>query len=186
MKSMGWTTRDTLRSMNHDINDRNYAPQFLSSSQPPQQHLYNATKASRPMDCCNQCSCGCIKKVDTSLVRTSTSPPKLKENNRPNGNEDFNYQPPQLPPSPKKTPHYALPQQCNRAQPQLEPLQPAQMSSIASRPRPNISQTPKKISKTSLLSGGVELVPLFARRRDDRPISLSSTDITKYRINKSR
>jgi hypothetical protein len=186
MKSMGWTDRDTLRLMNYDINDKNYAPQFPSSQPPQQQHLYNATKTSRPMNCCDRCSCECIKKVESSLLRTSTGPPKSKENSNPNGWEEFNYQPQQQP-SPKKTPHYALPQQCNRdKQQQLEPLQPAQMSSIASRPKPKFSQTPKKISKTSLLSGGVELVPLFARRRDDRPISLSSTDITKYRINKSR
>lgn len=190
MSSMGWTTRDEMRLMNNDINDNNYASQFLASSEQQQQpHLYNATKSSRPMNCCDRCSCECIKKVETSLLRTSTSPPKLKENYRPNGVDDFNYQQnPHHQTTPKKTPHYALPQQCNRVQQQsqFEPLQPAQMSSIATRTKPNISQDTQKLSKTSLLSGGVELVPLLARRRDDRPISLSSTDITQYRMNKCR
>lgn len=36
--------------------------------------------------------------------------------------------------------------------------------------------------RTCMVSGGVELVPLLARRRAlQRPISLSTTDVTKYK-----
>lgn len=36
-------------------------------------------------------------------------------------------------------------------------------------------------SRTCMITGGVELVPLLARRRAaQRPISLSTTDVTKY------
>lgn len=176
MKSMGWTTKDTLRSMTRDINDRAFGPEYS----PPK---YNSKTSKNPMNCCDRCSCECIKKIETQILR-SESPPKtaVKENyqHQNGGGIDYMFQQPQNN-TPKKTPHYALPQQCNRQQ-QLEPLQATQLSSI-SKPKPKFSP---KLSRTSLLSGGVELVPLFARRADERPISLSSTDITKYRINKSR
>lgn len=39
--------------------------------------------------------------------------------------------------------------------------------------------------RTCMITGGVELVPLLARRRAmQRPISLSTTDVTKYPTNK--
>jgi hypothetical protein len=87
--------------------------------------------------------------------------------------------------SPKKVPHYALPQQCHR-QERLEPLQNAQQMSSNKNPTKAKISPVKKLSKTQLISGGVELVPLLAKRRDDKPVSLSTTDITKYKINKSR
>lgn len=38
-----------------------------------------------------------------------------------------------------------------------------------------------KKSRTCMITGGVELVPLLAKRRAaQRPISLSTTDVTKY------
>jgi hypothetical protein len=162
MQSMGWTTKDTLRSMNNEINER------------PQQYSPPKYNKKQPVSCCDRCSCECIKKIENTILR-SNSPPKAKENYR----VDADVEPVQQ--SPRKTPHYALPQQCNR--PQLEPLQTAQYTS--SKVKPKISPV-KKLSRTQLLSGGVELVPLLAKRRDDRPISLSTTDITKYKINKSR
>lgn len=163
MKSMGWTTKDTLRSINHEINDKSLAQQF-----PPPK--YNS---KQPMSCCDRCSCECIKKIENTILR-SNSPPRAKENYRIDFDDAVQK-------SPKKAPHYALPQQCTR---HLEPLQQAP-------PLPPSKQNPKqppakKQSRTSMMSGGVELVPLLAKRRDERPISLSTTDITKYKINKSR
>lgn len=164
MKSMGWTTKDTLRSINHEINDR--VPQKQQQYSPPKY-------GSKPLlSCCDRCSCECIKKIENTILRHN-SPTKAKENYRINDEETVQV-------SPRKTPHYALPQQCTR---HLEPLQAAE--TMSSKPKPKISPV-KKISKASMISGGVELVPLLARRRDERPISLSSTDITKYKINKSR
>lgn len=162
MKSMGWTTKDTLRNINNEINEK--VPQQYS---PPK---FNNNK--QPMSCCDRCSCECIKKIENTILR-SNSPPKAKENYHIDVDEPIRQ-------SPKKAPHYALPQQCNR---QLEPLQPA--ATASSKPKPKISPV-KKLSRTSMASGGVELVPLLAKRRDERPISLSTTDITKYKINKSR
>lgn len=160
LNSMGWTTKDTLRDINNEIN----APR----------QKYSPPKYKQPqvMSCCDRCSCECIKKIENTILR-STSPPKAKENYRID-DEESTFKPIQ----PKKVPHYALPTQCNRQQP--EQYQPS-----SSRPKPHLSPA-KKPSKTSIVSGGVELVPLLAKRRDDRPISLSTTDITKYKINKSR
>jgi hypothetical protein len=163
MKSMGWTTKDTLKTINNEINDRH--PQKKEYLQPK----YGSQKPL--MTCCDRCSCQCIKKIENTILRDN-SPIKSKENYRDNHEE-------QMQSSPKKVPHYAMPQQCTR---HLEPLQPAEMSS---KPKPKFSPV-KKMSKTSMMSGGVELVPLMAKRREDRPISLSTTDITKYKINKSR
>lgn len=158
MKSMGWTTKETLRDMNSEMNNRKSQQKY--SPQP---------NKKQPMACCERCSCECIKKIENTILR-STSPPKSKENYRDDV-EDTKF---------KKIPHYALPMQCNR---QLDPIEPSQITS--SRPKPKLSPT-KKLSRTSIVSGGVELVPLLAKRREDRPISLSTTDITKYKINKSR
>lgn len=49
----------------------------------------------------------------------------------------------------------------------------------------NVNRCAKKCKyvkpRTCMISGGVELVPLLARRRAmQRPISLSTTDVTKY------
>lgn len=161
MQSMGWTTKDTLRSMNNDMNPKSLPQQYS----PPKYQ-------KQPLACCDRCSCECIKKIENTILRSS-SPPKAKENYRMDFDEPVQK-------SPRKAPHYALPQQCNR---QLDPLQPVQM--MSSKPKSKISPV-KKPSRASLVSGGVELVPLLAKRRDDRPISLSTTDITKYKINKSR
>jgi hypothetical protein len=149
MKSMGWTTKDTLRSMTRDINDRAFGPEYS----PPK---YNSKVSKKPMNCCDRCSCECIKKIETTILRDE-SPPKVKENYQQNNGIDFMFQQQQNN-TPKRMPHYALPrnEQCNRQQ-QLEPLQPTQLSSI-SKPKPKFSP---KLSRTSLLSGGVELVPLF-------------------------
>lgn len=164
MKSMGWTTKDTIRSMNNEINERSLPPQ----NSPPKFQ-------SKPvMACCERCSCECIKKIENTILR-SNSP--HKSNYRVDLDEPMQKSPRKAPP------HYALPQQCNR---QLEPLQPAQPMT-SSKHKPRIThENFKKPSRTTMMSGGVELVPLLAKRRDDRPISLSTTDITKYKINKSR
>lgn len=162
MKSMGWTTKDTLRNINSEINayrNESQNQQYI----PPK---YN----KQPMTCCDRCSCECIKKIENTILRSS-SPPRTKENYRIDINNC------DISKSPKKTPHYALPQQCNRHQESID--------DSSSKVKSKFSPV-KKLSKTSMISGGVELVPLLAKRRDDRPISLSTTDITKYKINKSR
>lgn len=165
MKSMGWTTKDTLRTMNGEMNHANVI------QQQPQYPPPNFKK--QPMSCCDRCSCECIKKIETTILRSS-SPPKSKENFNHDMGEPLNK-------SPRKAPHYAMPQQCNRQC--LEPIQ--QSPGQSSRQKSRVSPI-KKSSRPLIGGGGVELVPLLAKRRDDRPISLSTTDITKYKINKSR
>lgn len=148
MKSMGWTTKDTLKTINNEI-------QYV---QPPlMQNGSNKSQKARQCWCCDKCTCECVKKVERKI------PIKSQENEDP------------FQASSKKSPHYALPQQCNR-QERFEPSQQALDQSLRN----------SKLSKPNLINGGVELVPLLAKRRDERPISLSTTDITKYQINKSR
>lgn len=136
----------------------------------PKQYSPPKYNNKQKTQCCDRCSCECIKKIENTILR-SNSPLKSQENNHVELDEAI-YK------SPKKVPHYALPQQCNR---QVDPLLPVQISSSKLKSSPG-----KKQSRISMISGGVELVPLLAKRRDDRPISLSTTDITKYKINKSR
>ncbi len=153
MKSMGWTTKDTLRSIHNEINSN--------------RNVQLPACPAQPKPCCEKCSCECIKKIESTILRSPTK----KENK-------IDLDGPPLRKSPKKAPHYALPMQCTRPEHQPD----AQMSSKHRAKIPPI----KKESKTNLISGGVELVPLLAKRREERPISLSTTDITKYKINKSR
>lgn len=162
---MGWTTKDTYRNMSSELNDKNVQPKYS----PPK---YGKQLTA----CCDRCSCECIKKIENTILRT-TSPSKAKENYRMDEDEPI-YK------SPKKVPHYALPLQCSQQLQKLQQLEELQQTT-SSRSKPKLSPI-KKLSKTSMATGGVELAPLLAKRRDDRPISLSSTDITKYKINKSR
>lgn len=162
LKSMGWTTKETLRSVNNQMNDKSFPP--------PQQRSPPKYNTKQPMSCCDRCSCECIKKIENTILRSS-SPPKAKENYRMNADVESGQK------SPRKTPHYALPQQCNR---HLEPLQSVPVMSSTNKPKLS------PVKRPSMTNGGVELAPLLSKRRDERPISLSSTDITKYKINKSR
>lgn len=166
MKSMGWTTKDTLKSINREIN-----------STQQQQQPKQAKSRAQPTSCCDRCSCECVKKIESTILRSPTQqlPSQYAAAAAGRGREN---EEPVTRKSPKNLPHYALPQHCNR-QERLEPLQQQQTSS-------KVKQTVKKPSKTNLISGGVELVPLLAKRREERPISLSTTDITKYKINQSR
>lgn len=137
--------------------------------------------------CCNRCTCECIKKVEQQYLVDPRYPP----------NYEMERDPPKRVHQQQSPPHYARPQQCNRQMDygpptvqnlqQSHPHQPApqmQQQATSSKPKPKIS--PKKPSRACMITGGVELVPLLAKRRDERPISLSTTDITKYKINKSR
>jgi hypothetical protein len=159
MKSMGWSTKDTLRSINNEMNSY-------------QQNMPKCNKKQQ-LTCCDKCSCECVKKVESTILGSPPYKANQGQQNRADMEELVRI-------SPKKSPHYALPQQCNR-QERLEPLQTS--SKVSTK---HAQQNIKRPSKTNLISGGVELVPLLAKRRDDRPISLSTTDITKYKINKSR
>ena len=160
--------------------------------------------------CCEKCSCQCIRQIESTIMKTppmpSIVPPQQVHNDntyrfallhkfyftilsilciyRLDYERTTKSQP--LPIAPHLSPpHYQRPKECHRhEQEQMRQQQAHQNSS-----RRNKSKvSPQKIpSRNYMISGGVELVPLLAKRRaDDRPISLSTTDITKYKINKSR
>lgn len=169
MKSMGWTTKDTHKSINNEVNTQQHQQQ-------PKQ------RAQAMTSCCERCSCECVKKIESTILRSS--PNKQQQQYRENENDE------PIRKSPKKSPpHYALPQHCNRQERErLEPIQQTSSKVAACKhQQQQLQQQPiKKSSKSNLISANVELAPLLSKRRDEKSTQLSTTDMTKYKINKSR
>lgn len=112
----------------------------------------NATTAMLPMMCCcTKCCCNCGMKFG------DPRPPAAKKQMKMMSTQQASYPPAQQ----------ASPYQSNEIPKKLQ----TQSKSTNNKER---------IQRLCMQSGGVELVPLLARRRAmQRPISLSTTDVTK-------
>ncbi|XP_033232699.1 uncharacterized protein [Drosophila pseudoobscura] len=112
-------------------------------------------KPPKPQRCCEHCTCTC------PAMNSPLKPPP----------------PPctrALPPAPPKMVHHLKPEDCKPIR-----LCPRMARGDTSTATPNVSAT-NGGNDCNGEGGGVELVPLLARRRGmHRPISLSSTDVTK-------
>lgn len=109
--------------------------------------------------CCHNCCCGC----ETKFYPNKTSP--RNENQSPN----------------KKC---AKPQDNDESNSPRRNQQPNNKSKKQSNSQKSKSsgekERPPRIKRLCMLNGGVELVPLLARRRAmQRPVNLSTTDVTK-------
>lgn len=166
--SQGWTDKNTLQSLdteNKKMTPPEIQPKHYQSTHDGQEQLkpptHETNTSINPQSCCcHNCCCGC----GTKFYANKTSP--SNENQSPNKKyvkpihdyDDSN--------SPRRNQ-----QQNNKSKKQCN-NQKTKTSGEKERP--------PRIKRLCMLNGGVELVPLLARRRAmQRPINLSTTDVTK-------
>ncbi|KAG4079023.1 hypothetical protein HA402_001678 [Bradysia odoriphaga] len=163
MKSMGWTDKNTLQSLdteNKKMTPPDTQPKNHESIRENPEHskpsaMHETSTSIIPQNCCcHNCCCGC----GTKFYPNKTSP--RNENQSPN----------------KKC---GNPQDYDGSN-----LQQKHKSKKSSNNQKSKSsgekERPPRIKRLCMLNGGVELVPLLARRRAmQRPVNLSTTDVTK-------
>nr|XP_017089295.1 uncharacterized protein LOC108120258 [Drosophila bipectinata] len=156
MKSLGWTNKEMLKELDQD-----------NPVTPAEKNTFRksrACKASKPQRCCDMCTCNC--------PAMNGSPGKGPPPPIPPGKKCL------PPPAPPKILHHLKPQDCKPIKicPRMGRGHCPGSTTTAT---PDVS-TPGNGGGPGGEGGGVELVPLLARRRGmHRPISLSSTDVTK-------
>ncbi|XP_030376515.1 AF4/FMR2 family member 4 [Scaptodrosophila lebanonensis] len=158
MKSLGWTNKEMLKELDQD-----------NPVTPAEKSTFRKSRAPKQIKmqrCCELCTCTCpamnspqralSKKVPPAPVCGLGSPPKLLH-----------------PPKPVKLcPRLA--RHCTIMPGRSGPCPVASTSTTTATPDASTA------AGAGGAGGGVELVPLLARRRAiNRPISLSSTDVTK-------
>lgn len=149
MKSMGWTDRTLMQTLDSEKRPNNAEMTATAgTSENLRKDTQDGQRQRLPVQCCINCFCDCKPKLD----RTQQMPNDGKEN---------------LQMTAAATMHRKDSQD------------------VASRLCEHTNRCAKKCKyvkpRTCMISGGVELVPLLARRRAmQRPISLSTTDVTKY------
>ncbi|BFF92027.1 uncharacterized protein DMAD_10172 [Drosophila madeirensis] len=151
MKSLGWTNKEMLKELDQDNPVTPAEKNTFRKSRP------NKPPKPQPQRCCELCTCTC------PAMNSPLKPP-------PQGKKA-------LPPAPPKIVHHLKPEDCKpiRLCPRMARGPCPGSTSTTS---PNVSAT--NGGNDCGEGGGVELVPLLARRRGmHRPISLSSTDVTK-------
>ena len=165
MKSMGWSTKDTLRSMKSDMNQLKSPPiqQQTEYPQQQQQQQYSPQKFkghNNKTSCCDRCSCECIKKIENTILRNTSPPRQVQDRN--NYHMNNLEEPPHKTPKnishtqSSYTPHYQRPQQCNRTQ--LDPMDQQQFQQTSStKAKPKAISPAKKSSRNCMITGGVEL-----------------------------
>ncbi|XP_062551790.1 uncharacterized protein LOC134216986 isoform X6 [Armigeres subalbatus] len=163
MKSMGWTTKETLQDLDIDIVTK------------MQRQLEEENKYLKKFsNCCSRCVCQCVSNslepISTGSAQASrpiVSPPKAL------------LAPPATAPSQalRDEPNPSTDKITDRRVPRL-----CQQSQQSTPGRAPVVKRATRIAPTRncMITGGVELVPLLAKRRSQpRPISLGTTDVTK-------
>ncbi|GAB0093603.1 uncharacterized protein DMENIID0001_087670 [Sergentomyia squamirostris] len=156
MESMGWTDKKLLQKMDSETHSAYTNPHGQIRAPPPSDAEVKQIKeeARKPHpSCCLMCNCLCIKEGRNRHVPPPPPPPP----------------PPMINPVPRR-----IRRECDKLTPKVTEVKPKTV-----RTKKNGKDLR---SRSYMISGGVELVPLLAKRRaQERPISLSSTDVTKYR-----
>lgn len=141
MKSMGWTDKTLLQTLDPD--KRTYD----CDSKPNINETTNGSDVNRlklPAQCCINCFCDCKTKYTTTQIDSTGKENMENTTTRKDNNLENTSR---------------LCEHTNRCAKKCKYVKP----------------------RTCMITGGVELVPLLARRRAmQRPISLSTTDVTKY------
>ncbi|ALC47962.1 CG15564 [Drosophila busckii] len=159
MKSLGWTNKEMLKELDQD-----------NPVTPAEKNTFRKSRAIRgpkvakPQRCCELCTCNCSAMNSSSPLKQSRKPLQL-----------------QLKPPPSWANSRSPPKESNPTK-----LCPRLTRGHCSGSTGNsaFTATPDTIPANE---GGVELVPLLARRRGlHRPISLSSTDVTKRTLSHDR
>lgn len=140
--------------------------------------------ARRPLRCCNVCNCCCYLRKQMNQhpppVPPSTAQVEPLNNHNQNDTEELDAPPPQRPTT-QQTVHVSrsrIRRECHGGS--GDNLTP---KITETRPKQVTLKKPKEFrSRAYMISEGVELVPLLAKRRaHPRSTSLSTTDVTKYR-----
>uniref|UniRef100_A0A182PE99 Uncharacterized protein n=1 Tax=Anopheles epiroticus TaxID=199890 RepID=A0A182PE99_9DIPT len=174
MKSMGWTNKETLQDLDLELVNR------------MQRQLEEENRfLKRFSNCCSRCVCQCI-----SNTLEQAGPAAGGGSAGAGGARDaikYHQSPPAtapqpLPPAPPTDRRVArlCNQQSQQQQQQSPQQQPSQQQQQAGNGggRRNGGRVPP--TRNCMITGGVELVPLLAKRRSQpRPISLGTTDVTK-------
>lgn len=175
MRSMGWTDQKLMRMMDSETHSAFRNPYEKIP------HPNNIKKikedARRPLRCCNVCNCCCYLRKQMNLPLPA--PPSTAIGHE----EQTDSAPAGPPPTPQTAHHVSRPRirrECHDGGDNLTPK--------VTEVRPNNKNATKKPkefrSRAYMISEGVELVPLLAKRRaqqSQRSTSLSTTDVTKYR-----
>ncbi|KAL1404158.1 hypothetical protein pipiens_005446 [Culex pipiens pipiens] len=173
MKSMGWTNKETLQDLDIDIVTK------------MQRQLEEENKYLKKFsNCCSRCVCQCVSNSldpptgpgSAQMPRSIVSPPKAAFLTPPatapsgggGGGGGGGYEPN---PSTDKITDRRVPRLCQQSQ-QTTPGRAPVVRKGGARAAPP--------TRNCMITGGVELVPLLAKRRSQpRPISLGTTDVTK-------
>lgn len=131
MKSMGWTDKTLLQTLDPDKSEQRINGPNASDE----------NRLKLPTQCCINCFCDCKSKFTSVQVngKENIETTMTRKDNQENESR--------------------LCEHTNRCAKKCKYVKP----------------------RNCMITGGVELVPLLARRRAmQRPISLSTTDVTKY------
>lgn len=171
MQSMGWTDQKLLRSMDSETHSAFRNPY----EKIPQTANLKRIKedARRPLPCCNVCSCCCyLRKQINSQPKPNTpqAPPSTAVV------EETNSIPNPVKPSQETKPRPRIKRECHADY--VGPAVSEEGRQLLSKPMKHKDFR----SRSYMISEGVELVPLLAKRRaQQKSTSLSTTDVTKYR-----
>ncbi|XP_055617031.1 uncharacterized protein LOC129762616 isoform X3 [Toxorhynchites rutilus septentrionalis] len=165
MKSMGWTTKETLHDLDIDVVTR------------MQRQLEEENKYLKKFsNCCSRCVCQC---VSNSLDPIQPGPGSAQNPRPVISPPKYFVSPPATAPSQplREEPNPSTDKITDRRVPRL-----CQQNQQSTPGRAPIVKKGVRIAPTRncMITGGVELVPLLAKRRSQqRPISLGTTDVTK-------
>ncbi|XP_055679072.1 uncharacterized protein LOC129787486 isoform X2 [Lutzomyia longipalpis] len=156
MESMGWTDTKLLQKMDSETHAAYTNPSLKVRASPPSteevKHIKEEARKPHP-SCCLMCNCLCVK-------------------------DGKNRHPPPPPPPPPPPLNNPVPRRIRR---ECDKLTPKVTETKPKNPKQKKNGKDTR-TRSYMVSGGVELVPLLAKRRaQERSISLSSTDVTKYR-----
>ncbi|XP_040174118.1 uncharacterized protein LOC120906469 isoform X1 [Anopheles arabiensis] len=170
MKSMGWTNKETLQDLDLELVSR------------MQRQLEEENRfLKRFSNCCSRCVCQCISNT------LEQGPPTGGVGGGSAGAArdaiKYHQSPPATAPQPQQpAADRRVPRLCNQSQQQQQQQQQTQQQQSQQAGngggRRNGGRVPP--TRNCMITGGVELVPLLAKRRSQpRPISLGTTDVTK-------
>ncbi|XP_068157365.1 uncharacterized protein [Drosophila tropicalis] len=158
MKSLGWTNKEMLKELDQDN------PVTPAEKNTFRKSRTNHKQQPKPQRCCERCTCTCpamnspqkpVVVVGPKKVSSCPSPPKVVMH------------------------HHLKPQECGKTV-KLCPRMGRAAHCPGSNGATSTATPDASTADNNGNGGGVELVPLLARRRGlHRPISLSSTDVTK-------
>lgn len=181
MRSMGWTDQKLLRAMDSETHSAFRNP-YEKIPQPVNPKKIRED-ARRPLKCCNVCNCCCYLRKQMYQTNPPPAPPPTS------CAVDSTTQNIPAPPTTAVAPRPPLPEtvhvsrlrirrECHggdNVTPKVTEVRPKQVTMNSKKPV-------EFRSRAYMISEGVELVPLLAKRRSQpRSTSLSTTDVTKYR-----